>query len=120
LAPDGAFLVAGQYCTSADFDPGPGVDQRTSSGCFDAYVTRFSPDGKQIWTRTLGGPGRDRISDVAVARDGRIAIVGQFEGTVDLDPGPGEELRTSNGSIDVFAASLTPDGQLLWVVTWGG
>jgi hypothetical protein len=120
LAPDGGILVTGQYCTTVDFDTGSGVDRRTSVGCFDGFISRFEPDGRRTWTRTVGGTGRDRISDVAVVPNGTIVVVGQFEETVDFDPEGGERVRTSHGETDVFAMSLTAEGDVAWVSTWGG
>jgi hypothetical protein len=120
VGPDGSIYVAGQYCSTVDFDPGPDVDERTSVACFDGYLTRLTPAGAHVWTRTFGGGGRDRVSGVTVLVDGAIAISGQFEGTVDFDPGPGTALRDSTGEIDVFAANLSAAGELNWVATWGG
>jgi hypothetical protein len=103
-----------------DFDPGPGEDLRKAASCFDGFVVSLTSDGGYQWARTFGGSGRDRVGGVSVAADGAIYAAGQFEQTVDFDPGPGQLLRSSAGEIDEFLVALTPAGELAWVRTWGG
>ncbi len=45
---------------------------------------------------------------------GNIYIVGRFNGTVDLDPGPATAELTSNGSQDGYVASYDSAGQFRW------
>lgn len=46
--------------------------------------------------------------------------VGSFVGTVDLEPGPGTSLFTSQGDRDIFVTKLSPTGDHLWTVVAGG
>ena len=45
---DGAIYVAG-HTYSSDFDG------QTNSGNYDAFITRYNPDGSKAWTQLLGG-----------------------------------------------------------------
>lgn len=72
------------------------------------------------WKRTFGGEGDEIVNSAAVDGEGRTVLVGYFEGEVDLDPGPGEHLVTSNGELDAFVMRLDQDGDLDWVRTFGG
>ena len=42
---NGAVYVVGWYKVTADFDPGPGVEEHTSNGYEDAYLMKIMPDG---------------------------------------------------------------------------
>lgn len=119
VTPSGSVLVGGQFCSSVDFDPGPGEDVRKSASCFDGFVVSVDASGNYEWAATFGGSGRDRVGGLVVAPDGSIYAAGQFEGIVDFDPGSGQELRTSVGEIDEFVVKLTAQGNLVWVRTWG-
>ncbi|MEX0595109.1 MAG: SBBP repeat-containing protein, partial [Candidatus Paceibacterota bacterium] len=55
---DDYVYVSGQFAETVDFDPGPGEVLRTA-GHFDSYVSRFSPNGVHIWTKTWGGVNYD-------------------------------------------------------------
>ena len=47
-------------------------------------------------------------------------VTGKFrEGTIDFDPGPGEENHVSNGDDDVFLTKFDAEGNFQWVRTWG-
>jgi hypothetical protein len=117
---DGSILVVGYFCTTVDFDPGPGVDTRTPARCFDAFLTKLNPDGSYAFTRTWGAEGRDRANGVREAADGSIFVGGQFENTVDFDPGSGNDDHASAGEIDLFLVKLDANGAFRWARTWGG
>lgn len=72
------------------------------------------------WADTWGNPdGNVHPMDVdAFGLD--LSVVGFFSGTVDFDPGPGEDLHTSNGGDDAFLVSFNYYGEFKWAVTWGG
>jgi hypothetical protein len=113
LAADGSVYLAGMFTGTVDFDPGPGVDTITSRGETDVFVEKFNPDGSHAWVRSVGGESFDFVSDLALAPDGSVTIAAGFQGTVDLDPGPGIEMHTA-ASQDAFALKLAPDGSFAW------
>ncbi|MFN4123060.1 MAG: T9SS type A sorting domain-containing protein [Flavobacteriales bacterium] len=51
---------------------------------------------------------------------GNYVVSGYFEGSMDLDPGPGTFNVTSAGNQDIFVVKLNPQGQFLWGKTYGG
>jgi hypothetical protein len=58
---------------------------------------------------------------VAVGPDGSVYVAGSFNGTVDLDPGPGTANFTTHiNAQDGFIAKYTPQGQFIWASTYGG
>ena len=69
----------------------------------NVWTAAFSTSGTQGWTNTLTGPGRDVAQGVALI-GGRVVVGGEFEQTVDFDPGAGSAPRTSAGGSDGFVA----------------
>jgi hypothetical protein len=121
VASDGSVYFTGFYNANVDFDPGPGVLNLTfAGGNADIYFAKLDPAGNIAWVRSVGGTGYDSPHGIAVAADNSIYVTGQFQGTVDFDPGPGTSSLTSAGSNDIFLAKFTPDGNLLWVRGVGG
>ena len=116
----GAVYVVGNFRGSVDFDPGTGIEERTSNGYYDAYISCFDSDGTFQWVRSFGSPLYDSVAAVAVSADGGLYISGLFRGTVDFDPGPAVDERTPIGAADCFLSKFTPDGEFQWVRAWGG
>jgi len=74
------------------------------------------------WAQAWGGPGFDKCSDVAVDSMGNVYATGYYEQSIDFDPGPGEDIHTTDGE-DIFAIFLvkySPQGEYQWARTWGG
>jgi hypothetical protein len=81
-------------------------------------VTIYEYNG---WAKTWGGANWDGGGmDVATDYYGNAYVVGEFQETVDFDPGDGVEERVSNGSRDAYLAKFDSNGALVWVRTWGG
>lgn len=57
------------------------------------------------------------IVGVKTNESGNVFIAGNFSGTADFDPGPGEVNRTANGGQDFFFAKFNSYGDLLFVKT---
>ena len=51
---------------------------------------------------------------------GNVYVTGLFDGTADLDPGPGIDNHTSNGNWDIYLSKFDASGNFLWARTWGG
>jgi hypothetical protein len=118
---DGIY-VAGRFGGTADFDPGPGIDNHTSSGAIDIFLTKFDSAGNFQWARNWGGSG-DSI-EIAYGIDtdslNNIYVTGYFCGIGDFDPGPGTDNHETNGQGDAYLTKFDVDGNFLWARTWGG
>jgi hypothetical protein len=117
--PSGAIYLTGSFAGTADFDPGPGSAALTSAGNLDAFVAKVDQSGSLVWARRLGGPLTDQGASVVADASG-VYVAGTFEGTADLDPGPGTLDGVSQGSTDVFLVRLDGDGNLVWARSFGG
>jgi hypothetical protein len=117
----GNACVAGWFDGTADFDPGSGVDNHTSNGLADAFLTELDPSGDFLWACTWGGAGHyDEALSVAIDASGNAYVAGHFSGTVDFDPGGGVDDHSSNASYDAFLSKFDSIGNFLWAATWGG
>ena len=90
---DGSIYVAGY--TYGD------LGGQTNSGLYDAFITRFQPDGTKAWTRLLGTSSWDSANALTTGRDGSIYVAGYTEG--DLDG------QTNSGGGDAFISKLIVD-----------
>ena len=122
VATDGSgnVLVSGRFSGTVDFDPTGADDQHTAAGSWDAFVTKFGPDGSYVWTRTWGGTGFDHALALATDASGSVFVCGYFNESVDFDPGAGAEFRKSAGSSDSYLLKLAGDGSYQWVHIVGG
>jgi hypothetical protein len=102
----GIVNAVGLFNGTADFDPGPGIDNRTSQGGQEAFVIRLTSDGTYIGSDVFGSTGHDRAYEVIVDSACNVYATGYFSGTVDFGNG---EVRTSNGGTDIFIMKIVPD-----------
>ncbi len=116
----GNVFTTGEYTGSVDFDPGPDTYELTGPGR-DIYASALDDAGSFIWARSFGSSATDKGHSVAVDSDGNIYFTGEFRGTVDFNPGPGNSSLTStSGSEDIFVLKLDSAGAFVWVKQMGG
>ena len=120
LAADAAgnAFVVGTFQGSIGFNPGAG--NLNSTGVFDVFFAKYNNAGAAVWAKQVGGTGLTFGYDIATDAPGNVFISGNFNGTIDFDPGPGTKNLTSNNSLDAFLAKYNPSGDLLWAHRLGG
>jgi len=125
----GDLFVSGTFRLTMDFDPGPGVEEHTATGGenggLDAYVSAFNTDGEFQWVRTWGSDDNGEVDSGDNARgldidsNGDVYVTGGFHGTVDFDPGPGVDEKTSTDEFgDFYLLKWDRTGDYQWVRTW--
>ena len=112
--------VLGNYSGTVDFNPGAENLNLSSKGSTDVFIQKFDDEGKLLWARSIGGSGAENASGICADSKGDIYVIGDFEDTVDFDPGPAEYDLISNGNTDVFVLKLNTHGDFQWVKTMGG
>lgn len=125
----GRLYVSGAFKGTVDFDPGPGTALRTAADpttaldADDPYIAAYdAATGAYLWVDQLVTSRRgDRPSDVwEIAADGdrvyatgRLNLLGDEPGSIDLDPSAGEAIL--EGTDDVFLAAYdAATGAYLW------
>ncbi len=72
------------------------------------------------WAKQTGSMGSIVGFSIVLDAFGNNYTTGQFQGTVDFDPGVAVSNLTSNGSDDVFITKLDANGNFVWVKQIGG
>jgi hypothetical protein len=96
------------------------VDEHTSSGLLDIFLTKFDSNGEFQWARTWGEGDEDCGYGVAADGSGSAYVTGHFHNTIDFDPSPGIDMHKSNGVDDIFLSKFDSNGEFQRARTWGG
>ncbi|MEM9985895.1 MAG: hypothetical protein AAF804_12465, partial [Bacteroidota bacterium] len=82
----------------------------------DIFLTKLSPSGEILWALAISSPNRDFLGDLKLDAQGNVFLIGDFQGTLNL----GSDTLTSGGDSDIFAAKISPSGQIIWSLNSGG
>lgn len=77
------------------------------------FVALFSPQGQLRWARSFSGAGIKGLGGIAARPDGRLALAGFFERTLDLGAITLES-GTSSGATFAFVALVDEEGETRW------
>jgi hypothetical protein len=100
----GGVAVVGQFATTADLDPGPGVLSVASHGLSDAFLVRLDGNGRLVWGRGFGEIGPDTGTAVTGDRYGSVYAVGHMD-----------RPRSEGGSM-AWVAEHSDSGERAWSV----
>ena len=100
---EGYLIVAGQSYGSID-------DYTLNNGLGDGYISKSSPDGEIIWQKFIGTEYDERITGIAVDKDGNIYISGVTNGSL---------FDNNKGGKDIFIAKLNTHGETEWGIQAG-
>jgi hypothetical protein len=108
----GNLYAAGYYEGTFDLGPKPSL---TQTGAANAWVAKFDPAGKALWSRGFGDADVQSGKGVAVDRSGNVILAGPFQGSIDF--GKGALVASER---DFYVAKLDRDGNTLWAKSFGG
>ena len=100
---DGAIYICG--VTNGDLDGNKNVDS------YDAFISKYQPDGTKSWTKTLGTNTSDYAWAMTVGSDGAIYIGGFTNGSLDN--------QNYSGGEDAFITKYLADGTKSWTKLLG-
>lgn len=87
----------------------------------DLYVMKLDQDGNVLWGKSLGVVDFISIQDAKWdAQKEELLIAGNFDGTIDFDPGAGVVNRTATGFYSGFFLRLDNQGNYVDVATFDG
>jgi len=116
----GNVYTTGVFSGTVDFDPGAGIFNLTSAGDHDIFILKSNTNGHFVWAKSVGGLINDAGFSIAVDASGDIYVTGQFNRTVDFDPGEEVFTLTSAGLVDIFILKLDSSGNFIWAKAIGG
>ena len=108
---------SGNFAGTVDFDLGPGVHYLTQRSNYrDQFLLKLNATGDFVWVKQWGATGVFGAygSQLTVDNNGNIQLLGQFVGTIDLDPGAGVSNFTSTSLNHSSIVSLNSNGDFLW------
>jgi hypothetical protein len=112
--------TTGHFAGTADFDPGASTFNLTSAGSVDVFVSKLDSSGNFVWAVRWGGTSNDQGNSIILDGSGNVYTTGNFQGTVDFDPGAGTFNISNAGLNDVFVSKVDSSGGFVWAVKLGG
>jgi hypothetical protein len=103
----GTIYTTGYFNGTADFDPGAGTFNLTSSGASDVFISKLDGLGNFVSAQKLGGVALDGSYSIALDASNNIYTAGTFYQTVDFDPGAGIFNLTAKGTPDLFIHKMS-------------
>lgn len=123
IDPLGNVIVGGDFIGTVDFDPGASIANLTPIGFLDPFILKLDGDGNFVWAKSIGGGASEQIWAVTTDTNGNIFATGDFQGSIDLDPGVGTFIQldagTGPGSGDIFILKLDVNGNFIWGAGFG-
>jgi gliding motility-associated-like protein len=117
----GSVYTTGNFRSIVDFDPGVNNHLITSQGDEDIFILKLDADGNFQWVAQFGGVGVDVGMSIDVDDNGNVYSVGEFEGSVDFDPGAGVFNLNNTGLYEApYILKLDASGNLIWARQAGG
>jgi len=119
---NGNIYSQGYFTGTVDMDPSAEINNLVANNATDFYLLKLDINGNflnaiHLFDRTFFE--NDAVISFDVDPVGNIYLTGLFDGALDIHPGEDEYFITSNGEVDAFVEKLSPEGDLLWVNTYG-
>ena len=113
----GNVISVGFFGGTADFDPSAGVGSLTAGGSsINGFVQKLTTAGVYVWAKGFVGTGSCDVKGVATDASGNVYVTGNFNGSIDFDPGSAVVTLTTSAATDddVFIVKLTSAGVFSW------
>lgn len=113
LDASGNILLTGLFNQTADFDPGAGTQNLSTSPVTDynLFVAKYTSAGNYMWAFGAGSTANSDYSrGIAADASDNIYITGDFTGTADFDPGAAVQNVTAKVSESFFVAKYDQNG----------
>lgn len=101
---NGNIFLWSMFTGTIDLDPGVGTSTFTESGpgTENNFIAKYSSAGNILFGYAF--PNSSNPHDIIINDDDYVYISGNFQNTIDVDPGPGTAYLTSDNGLDGFWA----------------
>ncbi|MBX7053000.1 MAG: SBBP repeat-containing protein [Flavobacteriales bacterium] len=116
ISPNGHIIISG-FLSPETFvgDPSNALPSDADGG----FVSAFDPSGNVQWTKVFQSSTTCNVVKIATDSNDNLYGIGIYNGTFDVDPGPGIIEMNADGSDDGFFFKLDASGNLLWNGSFG-
>jgi hypothetical protein len=104
--------------TKSKYFPTLNANQPKRPGGEDAFVAKFSPEGRLLWSTYLGGTGEDHVKAIAVDVIGNIHVTG-CTASIRFPIKNAFQERCA-GLVNAFITTFSPEGKILRSSYLGG
>lgn len=115
----GNSYITGYFSHTLIFGEGTNQISLPTNGISDIFVAKVNAAGDALWVKKFGGADNDYANSIVRDLNGNIYVTGAFQLTVDFNPGGQHGVLTSNGAQDNFILKLDPNGNFIWVKSFG-
>lgn len=92
----------------------------SATGGKDIFLAKIDDAGSMVWGKTIGGAENDFSHGININSNGDLYLIGNINGTVDVDPSDGIlELISENGD-DMCLSKFNTNGDIIWATTIQG
>ncbi len=109
----GNIYTTGSFEGTADFDPGAGINNLTSVGKYDIFISKLNSSGNFVWVKGIGGTEIDQGYSIKTDASANVYSIGNFKGFTDFDPGSGSFNLTASRD-DTYILKLDATGNFVW------
>ena len=109
---DNNVYITGFYRGSVDLDPGAGLNNVFSNGFQEIFLIKLDEYGNFKVGFSLGGTGDDYGASISLDLNNNIILSGDFQETIDFNPGSINNELTSNGNFDGYILKYGPSSCL--------
>jgi len=117
---DGGFILGGTSSSNK------GIDKKEDAkGQEDFWIIKLDAKGSELWQKTIGGSGQEKLLSITQTKDGGYLLGGtsssdknEVDGNVPVDIYAKNE--DSKGNLDFWVVKLDSKGVVVWQKTIGG
>lgn len=107
--------TTGFFKTTAEFD----TVSFTSAGAMDIFITKHDNFGNLLWAKQIASTTEGNGTAIGLDALNNVYVGGEFNGSVDADPGSGIFNLSSNGVSDILVLKLDSLGNFIWAKKYG-
>jgi hypothetical protein len=119
LTSDGGYILAGIS------DSKKGLDKKDDAkGNDDFWIIKLDAKGNELWQKTIGGSGQEKLHSITLTADGGYLLGGSSSSYKSTNVSGIQDLfgkaENTRGNMDYWVVKLKKDGTIEWQKTLGG